>query len=777
MRNWNLFLKVGLVVLVMGSCAKISGQTNQFFDGSGIFALSDSRWATTCIAGTSAFTSGNIVNFCTVNGTCAGGSIIIGGITATENLTLSSPSGTISNASNGVVIIDVSSGKTLDFSSQPFTTSATAGYTKNNSGTLALAGNTYGGGFTLNSGTIIVRGVNAMGGGVGNTLTINGGIIAANATRDLTGKYSGGITFGGNFALGATTGLASSSANLTFTNNVNLGDGSTRTITIGGTGTYSFSGIVSGVGSNLVVNSSAAGTISLTGACTYSGLTTMNGGTLSLGRTEGNTIPTTNNVVVNGGTLLISTSQTLNNLTITSGGTVSIATGATLTVDGTIDCAATGIVSGAGNFTLPSGATIKTASATGIIGSITVSGVKSFDSAANYEFQGSSTGTFTTTPDANTVNNLTINTGSGVALGQDLTVAGTLTLTAGRFNIGAFNLTSNTISGAPAWSNPSAKYIIAEGSGKLSRNNGTDILFPIGTSADYMPCQIDGGSGTFAVNLSNPTSGLDETKILKNNGTLTNAITSMPDISFQWPPSSTTEGSNFPTTGDIKLYKYSDMSNSWSIAGTTPAPSDDPKTASFLLVNCCSGFTVGAENALPVELVTFKGALANKKVNLTWQTASELNNSHFSIERSTNGTTFREIGTVQGQGTSYELNDYSFTDESPARGLNYYRLKQVDFDDNFEYSKVVSVNFGGGKGQVQLFPTVASSEIQVRFPAPTEDAGTIQVFDQSGKLVKLVSFDAELSDLPISVEEFQSGVYFVKVQNGQLFETLRFVKQ
>ena len=79
-----------------------------------------------------------------------------------------------------------------------------------------MAGNTYGGGFTLNAGTMIVRGVNAMGSAGTNTLAINGGILASNANRDLSGKYAGGITIGGDFQIGDVTGLALSTANLTF---------------------------------------------------------------------------------------------------------------------------------------------------------------------------------------------------------------------------------------------------------------------------------------------------------------------------------------------------------------------------------------------------------------------------------------------------------------------------------------------------------------------------------------------------------------------------------
>ncbi len=637
----------------------------------------------------------------------------------------------------------------------------------------------------------------------GATGSIDGNMTFSSAAHKFTAVDASAVTFnsGGTFTAG--TGFTSNPFGTGTANSVVFSSGSTY-FQIAGANPFGLNAPasvvvfqsgslfkVTGSGQSPAFNGRTYANIEFAGSgnSTMTGSTavsmdnlTITSGTVTIGMTgtPGHSIK--GNIAVNGGSLSFNafTSGTMNlnsssNQTVT--GSMSATTNQTINVASgtTIDFGTTGVFTGAGTFNLSSGVSLKTANSAGINSSGPTGSVQTttriFSSGANYEFQGAATGIFTTTPDANTVNNLTINAGSGVALGQDLSVAGTLTLTAGRFNIGSFNLISNTISGTATWGEHAAKYIIAEGSGKLSRNNGTNVLFPIGTSADYIPCRINGGSGTFSVNLSAPTSGLDATKILLKQWNLTGGGGS-PDMSFQWLAS--VEGSNFPTTGDIKLFKNN---GSWAVVGTVAVPTGSPRTATFTGIACCSGFTVGAENALPVELVIFKGILANKKVNLTWQTASELNNSHFSIEKSTNGTSFREIGTVQGKGTSYELNDYSFTDESPARGLNYYRLKQLDFDGNFEYSKVVSVNFVGGKGQVQLFPTVASHEIQVRFPAPREEAGTIQFFDQSGKLVKLVSFDAELSDLPISVEEFQRGVYFVKVQNGQLFETLRFVRQ
>ena len=209
------------------------GQTQNYFGVSG--SLGGATWSTNPggpynqVFDTSG--GGGVMNFGNV-ATFNGATIVVAGINATANATVGTINGTISNQGNVVIPIDIASGVTLDFGAQSFTSSTTAGYIKNGSGVLALAGNTYQGGFTLNSGTVIVRGVNAMGGGAANALTLNGGVVAANATRDLTGKYGGGLTFGGDVQFGATTGLASASAALTFSNAVSLG-AVMRTLTIG----------------------------------------------------------------------------------------------------------------------------------------------------------------------------------------------------------------------------------------------------------------------------------------------------------------------------------------------------------------------------------------------------------------------------------------------------------------------------------------------------------------------------------------------------------------
>jgi fibronectin-binding autotransporter adhesin len=238
-------------VLVVGS-SEAEAQTS-FPDPDATGAWNTARWnnSTDGPTYTETYTANNDVIF-TTSGTYSfagmGASINVGNITVNAGANVNFPSVGSTFATGGNVrTIDVAAGSTLDFASQSFSTTAGTGFVKNGNGVLALAGNTYGGGFTLNDGVVILRGVNAMGGAAGNTLALNGGVVASNANRDLTGKFAGGISIGGNVQFGAFAAdvtLAGDDRNLTFSNNVDLG-GATRTLTLGNRGNMAFGGVIS----------------------------------------------------------------------------------------------------------------------------------------------------------------------------------------------------------------------------------------------------------------------------------------------------------------------------------------------------------------------------------------------------------------------------------------------------------------------------------------------------------------------------------------------------
>jgi autotransporter-associated beta strand protein len=204
-------------------------------------------------------------------------------------------------------------------------TTVGTGFIKDGSGVLALGGGTYAGGFTVNAGTVILRGTNAM--GDGGLLTLNGGTVAGSANRILTDKYDSGIVIGGNVQFGelaTVVSSASSTANLTFNNNVGLGSAN-RTLTQGNNGTNSFSGIISNTSGGLTfaANVSTDGRFEITNASnTFTGPINVTGGEVRF-TADGSIGNAANDIVIDGGRF----AKASDALTVTLGGGRDISVG------------------------------------------------------------------------------------------------------------------------------------------------------------------------------------------------------------------------------------------------------------------------------------------------------------------------------------------------------------------------------------------------------------------------------------------------------------------
>lgn len=115
-------------------------------------------------------------------------------------------------------------------------------------------------------------------------------------------------------------------------------------------------------------------------------------------------------------------------------------------------------------------------------------------------------------------------------------------------------------------------------------------------------------------------------------------------------------------------------------------------------------------NPLPVELVSFSAILSSKQVDIAWETASETNNDYFTIEKSKDGVNFEELMRVKGAGNSTQHLSYFDIDQSPWGGISYYRLKQTDFNGNFNYSSIVPVeNNSGLDPGISIFPNPSAA--------------------------------------------------------------------
>ncbi|MCB9325779.1 MAG: T9SS type A sorting domain-containing protein [Lewinellaceae bacterium] len=168
---------------------------------------------------------------------------------------------------------------------------------------------------------------------------------------------------------------------------------------------------------------------------------------------------------------------------------------------------------------------------------------------------------------------------------------------------------------------------------------------------------------------------------------------------------------------------------------------------------------------LPITLVFFEGRQSEENVLLNWVTASEHNNLGFEIEESQNREHFQKIGKIQGNGTAFEQNHYTFNVKNPAIGINYYRLKQIDFEGQFDYSPVISVHFKERNGNIGAFyPNPShSGVVTLAYTPQNEDEISVSVFDMTGKLVfSQVQFMAN-GENHFNFSALKKGFYLVKL--------------
>jgi hypothetical protein len=164
---------------------------------------------------------------------------------------------------------------------------------------------------------------------------------------------------------------------------------------------------------------------------------------------------------------------------------------------------------------------------------------------------------------------------------------------------------------------------------------------------------------------------------------------------------------------------------------------------------------------LPVELTSFFARATANNIKLSWQTASEKNNDFFLVEKMKTDQTFEPIGKIKGAGTTVTQTNYSFVDEKPRLGDNYYRLKQTDVDGKFVYSQVVQVSFDGKpRTGYTIYPNPSDGK-HLYFDNATEDF-VVSFQDVTGSVIFKSNVTAEDSSLDISTLQLPSGFYFVR---------------
>ncbi len=498
-------------------------------------------------------------------------------------------------------------------------------------------------------------------------------------------------------------------------------------------------------------------------------------GTLNIGSgvsmtVQGNATVTNGDLNIDNNTLVINGSLDLNggNLNLGSTGTLDVDTDLTI-AGGTLNGANASSINIGDDLTFSSGTVAIDATTTTV----------TFDGTAASVITGSFIG-------ASSFNNLTINKSAGSltivdAGNNDVEVDGTLTLTSGLITTNASNTLTITASGSSAGGSASS-YV----NGPLTKANmgvGDDFTFHVGASPEYalagvIDVQTAGQDWTAEFSGSNPNSGqpLDITTN-PSYGELTGVTTN-----GSW--TITSSGTNSATVvlgiqthldvqdiADVRVAIYDGPTPiEWvNLGGTTTGTiSNGTVTSEVAAGFSAKVFTLGGVGAssLPVELIDFYGENEARGVTLHWSTATELNNDYFEVQHSATGENFTVIGQVTGSGTTNEVVEYQFLDNNPARGINYYRLRQVDFDGAFEYSPTIRVDAGNSNEiDFVLYPNpVTNNQFSLQYNAEENELFTVTLVDQVGRVFFDHSFTGANGEIVISPSEtLATGLYLLNV--------------
>jgi hypothetical protein len=328
--------------------------------------------------------------------------------------------------------------------------------------------------------------------------------------------------------------------------------------------------------------------------------------------------------------------------------------------------------------------------------------------------------------------------------------------------------------------------------------NGVDYIIPFGKTSSvsqYIPFTIHKNSGTgdmFVSTKATPNTNMPHFSPINYMTGAEDSITSALDrfwsinttgalncdITFSYLVAENTTTTN--PTGLTMAQRWNAASNAWDPPigpGTNGLNSGSVGTVKADGISTFSSWILSrAATPLPIELLDFNASCCtdNGEVDLYWVTATETNNDYFTVERSIDGNNFSQLTIVDGAGNSTVRLNYSTLDPEPENGLNYYRLKQTDFDGNYTYSNVVAVenkNSNGLQFNIYPNPSVGQSAYMSIEGLVDEAEILVVVYDVWGQesYSKVIIADEDSENI-IAIDpsgKLPAGIYFVKATSGQ----------
>ncbi len=212
---------------------------------------------------------------------------------------------------------------------------------------------------------------------------------------------------------------------------------------------------------------------------------------------------------------------------------------------------------------------------------------------------------------------------------------------------------------------------------------------------------------------------------------------------------------------------------------TNPGTTDiNPGAVSFRKYNSAQNMIVGGiriantwSDAVPVELSAFTATVSSNSVTLNWKTATETNNRGFAVQRKTSNSEWTNISFVNGNGTSTQLHEYSYTDNNLETGRYSYRLKQVDMDGSFEYSNAVEANVDAPArfNLAQNYPNPFNPATKIDFSVPMNSNVKLTVYNVLGQQIAVLVngfLKSGNHSVDFNAAGLNSGLYFYKLESN-----------
>ncbi|MBP9548694.1 MAG: T9SS type A sorting domain-containing protein [Chitinophagales bacterium] len=379
----------------------------------------------------------------------------------------------------------------------------------------------------------------------------------------------------------------------------------------------------------------------------------------------------------------------------------------------------------------------------------------------------------------------------------NLSINSTLTFTDGIINTGTNKLILNNAATTSIVGYDATKYINGTLTRKVSPSG--NYVFPIGNISYYEPAVIN----------LNSSSGLDSLTTNFNTPVPTPPVdlssfgsacdTEETDVNFfldygYWSiiPSGSTASLNYditltstghsnaaPLIENHGIFKNESLdASTWSEAGAVydadcitdivVGGASNPVTVTNIGVTSFSNFVIGLDTfyILPIELAEFTGwnnGIANE---LHWKTYSEVNADKFEVEKSIDGISFNSIGEVSAQGYSSTMHQYVFYDYNPLAGVQYYRLRMLDFDGTFKFSNIISIDAdGSGVHAILIYPNPVQNNLHLEIISSADTKVVLRIYDVLSKLVyeNIQSIQPGKNSMDINTTSFSKGTYQIAI--------------